>query len=102
MAGGGSLGVLLGGVLTDTLSWHWIFLVNLPIGIAVAALTLMLLPADEPASGPVRLDVAGAVTITLALLLRGLCRGRRRTGRLDLGCRPLVSLPRRWSWSSRS
>jgi MFS family permease len=68
MAGGGSIGVLLGGVLTDTLSWHWIFLVNLPIGIAVAALTLMLLPADEPASGPVRLDVAGAVTITLALL----------------------------------
>ena len=36
MAGGGSIGVLLGGVLTDALSWHWIFLVNLPIGIAVA------------------------------------------------------------------
>ena len=35
MAGGGSLGVLLGGVLTDTLSWHWIFLVNVPIGVAV-------------------------------------------------------------------
>jgi MFS family permease len=68
MAGGGSIGVLLGGVLTDTLSWHWIFLVNLPIGIAVAALTLMLLPADKPSSGPIRLDVAGAVTITLALL----------------------------------
>ena len=35
MAGGGSIGVLLGGVLTDALSWHWIFLVNVPIGIAV-------------------------------------------------------------------
>ena len=69
MAGGGSVGVLLGGVLTDALSWHWIFLVNLPIGIAVAGLTLVLLPADEGASGVVRLDVAGAVTITLALLL---------------------------------
>ena len=34
-AGGGSIGVLLGGVLTDALSWHWIFLVNLPVGIAV-------------------------------------------------------------------
>ena len=34
MAGGGSIGVLLGGVLTDTLSWHWIFLVNVPIGVA--------------------------------------------------------------------
>jgi EmrB/QacA subfamily drug resistance transporter len=69
MAGGGSIGVLLGGVLTDALSWHWIFLVNLPIGIAVAGLSLALLPADRGATGVVRLDVAGAVTITLALLL---------------------------------
>ena len=36
-AGGGSIGVLLGGVLTDALSWHWIFLVNFPIGVAVVA-----------------------------------------------------------------
>src|SRR4051812_43310245 len=34
-AGGGSIGVLLGGILTDALSWHWIFLVNVPIGVAV-------------------------------------------------------------------
>ena len=39
MAGGGSIGVLLGGVLTDVLSWHWIFLVNIPVGIAVFALS---------------------------------------------------------------
>ena len=39
-AGGGSIGVLLGGVLTDALDWHWIFLVNLPIGIAVFVLSL--------------------------------------------------------------
>src|SRR5437762_289422 len=44
-AGGGSLGVLLGGVLTDVLDWHWIFLVNLPIGVLVYALSLRLLPA---------------------------------------------------------
>ena len=44
-SGGGSIGVLLGGVLTDTLDWHWIFLVNVPVGIAVFALTLVLLPA---------------------------------------------------------
>ena len=35
MAGGGSIGVLLGGVLTDSLDWHWIFLVNIPIGVLV-------------------------------------------------------------------
>src|SRR3954471_9836813 len=43
-SGGGSIGVLLGGVLTSTLSWHWIFLVNVPIGIAVYALCRSLLP----------------------------------------------------------
>src|SRR5918993_849883 len=46
-AGGGSIGVLAGGVLTDILSWHWIFLVNLPIGAAVIAFCLMLLPRDS-------------------------------------------------------
>ena len=70
MAGGGSIGVLLGGVLTDVLSWHWIFLVNIPVGIAVFALSLPLLPADskgERARGPI--DVAGAVTVTSALIV---------------------------------
>src|ERR671935_872440 len=43
-SGGGTLGVLLGGVLTDSLSWHWIFLVNVPIGVVVCALCLRLLP----------------------------------------------------------
>ncbi|HEX6120513.1 MAG TPA: MFS transporter, partial [Dongiaceae bacterium] len=68
MAGGGSIGVLLGGLLT-TLSWHWIFLVNLPVGILVLALCLALLPAGERQGTSARLDVAGAVTVTLALML---------------------------------
>ena len=68
-AGGGSIGVLLGGLLTGSLSWHWIFLVNLPIGIAVAALCLVLLPKTPPVAGGSRLDVAGAATVTLALML---------------------------------
>jgi len=67
LSGGGTIGVLLGGVLTDLLSWHWIFLVNIPIGIGVYALSLALVPS-EPGSGG-RLDVAGAVTVTLALML---------------------------------
>src|SRR5207247_516005 len=45
MAGGGSVGVLLGGVLTGSLNWHWIFWVNVPIGVAVTFLTLRLIPA---------------------------------------------------------
>jgi EmrB/QacA subfamily drug resistance transporter len=67
-AGGGSIGVLLGGILTNTLNWHWIFLVNIPIGVAVLALS-RLLPAarDEATTG--RLDVAGAVTATASLML---------------------------------
>ncbi|MBN9023756.1 MAG: DHA2 family efflux MFS transporter permease subunit [Rhizobiales bacterium] len=68
MAGGGSIGVLLGGVLTDGLSWHWIFLVNLPVGILVAGLTFALLPADTVGAARERLDVAGAVTVTASLL----------------------------------
>src|SRR6266542_1963737 len=67
-AGGGSIGVLLGGVLTDVLDWHWIFLVNLPIGVAVLALSLRLLPAARGAAAG-RLDVAGAVTVTASLML---------------------------------
>jgi EmrB/QacA subfamily drug resistance transporter len=68
-AGGGTIGVLLGGVLTDILNWHWIFLVNVPIGIAVAALSLLLLPADRIAARTTRLDVAGAVTVTASLMI---------------------------------
>jgi EmrB/QacA subfamily drug resistance transporter len=69
MAGGGSLGVLLGGVLTNALDWHWIFLVNLPIGIAVFALCLAFLPAGERAAASERLDFAGAITVTSSLMV---------------------------------
>ncbi|MFS2207660.1 DHA2 family efflux MFS transporter permease subunit [Variovorax sp. Varisp36] len=68
-AGGGSIGVLLGGLLTSTLSWHWIFLVNLPIGVAVYALCVALLPSARGHAHGEKLDVAGAVTVTLSLML---------------------------------
>ena len=48
-AGGGSIGVLLGGILTDLFSWHWIFLVNVPIGVAVFVACLVLLPGGGAA-----------------------------------------------------
>src|SRR6266498_2989102 len=68
-AGGGSIGVLLGGVLTNSLDWHWIFLVNIPIGVAVIVLSLRLLPAAHGNAGHGRLDVAGALTVTASLML---------------------------------
>ncbi len=68
-AGGGSIGVTLGGILTDSLDWHWIFLVNFPIGIAVVALSLKLLPSARIEGAAVKLDVAGAITVTSALML---------------------------------
>jgi EmrB/QacA subfamily drug resistance transporter len=68
-AGGGSIGVLAGGLLTNWLDWHWVFLVNLPIGIAVVLLSLRLLPAPAERTRGQRLDVGGAVTITAALML---------------------------------
>ena len=68
-AGGGSIGVLLGGILTSALSWHWIFLVNIPIGVAVYALCVALLPNARGQMANARLDVAGAVTVTTALML---------------------------------
>jgi EmrB/QacA subfamily drug resistance transporter len=68
-SGGGSIGVLLGGILTDSLSWHWIFLVNVPIGIAVFALALLVLPSGGREGAEGRLDVAGALTVTASLML---------------------------------
>jgi EmrB/QacA subfamily drug resistance transporter len=68
-AGGGSIGVLLGGLLTSALSWHWIFLVNIPIGVLVYALCLRLLPGAKAQAAGGKLDVAGAVTVTASLML---------------------------------
>jgi EmrB/QacA subfamily drug resistance transporter len=68
-SGGGSIGVLLGGVLTDSVGWHWIFLVNVPIGIAVYAACRMLIPAGRGMADAPRLDWIGAVTVTFAMLL---------------------------------
>jgi len=68
LSGGGVAGVLAGGILTDLFSWHWIFLVNLPVGALVFFLSLRLLP-PVPGTASGRLDVAGAVTVTGALML---------------------------------
>jgi EmrB/QacA subfamily drug resistance transporter len=68
-SGGGSIGVLLGGVITDVLDWHWIFLVNVPVGIAVVALTFSLVPSGRVQTAAQRLDIAGALTVTASLMI---------------------------------
>src|SRR5207249_1941724 len=62
-------GVLLGGFLTATLNWHWIFLVNIPVGVVVILLSLMLLPVSRVRAASQRLDIAGAITVTASLML---------------------------------
>ncbi|GAB6984258.1 DHA2 family efflux MFS transporter permease subunit [Nocardioides pyridinolyticus] len=69
MSGGGAVGVLLGGALTGLFSWHWIFLVNVPVGIGVWISARRVLPADEVVGEGPRIDVLGAVLVTGALML---------------------------------
>ena len=67
-SGGGSIGVLLGGVITDVISWHWIFLVNFPIGVLVVFLSMRWLP-ETNLGVSTRLDFGGAITVTAALVI---------------------------------
>jgi EmrB/QacA subfamily drug resistance transporter len=64
---GGAAGVLLGGVLTDTLGWEWVLFVNFPIGLAAAYLAPRLIPESREHDAVRAFDVAGAVTVTAGL-----------------------------------
>ena len=66
---GGAVGLLVGGVLTQSINWHWIFFVNLPIGIATAVYARRLIEPDEGIGFAGGSDVPGAVLITSALML---------------------------------
>jgi EmrB/QacA subfamily drug resistance transporter len=66
---GASIGLLAGGVLTQSISWHWIFFVNVPIGIATAALALRLVQGDEGIGLRRGADAPGAMLVTGALML---------------------------------
>ncbi|MGW4365533.1 MFS transporter [Nocardia takedensis] len=67
-AAGASLGQVLGGVLTDALSWHWIFLINVPIGVAALALTVVFVPADAGLGWRAGADLLGAGLVTVGLM----------------------------------
>ena len=77
-ASAASVGVVAGGLITDGLGWRWIFLLNVPVGIALFVAALLLLPAGPRIQGG-RLDVAGAITATGGLLMfvYGLSRGEQ-------------------------
>ena len=66
---GGAVGLLLGGVLTETINWHWIFFVNVPVGVATAIAARRLLADDRGAGLRQGTDVAGAALITAALMV---------------------------------
>jgi MFS family permease len=65
---GGSLGLLAGGLLTQALSWHWIFFVNLPIGALTIVLGRALIPADQIDGPRARVDWLGSVLVTSSLM----------------------------------
>jgi EmrB/QacA subfamily drug resistance transporter len=66
---GGSIGLLLGGVLTETINWHWIFFVNVPIGIATALFAIRLVPDREGLGLTAGADLPGAALLTGGLML---------------------------------
>src|SRR3954452_24432279 len=68
-AGGGAVGLLLGGVLTDLASWPWIFIVNVPVGIAALVLTFRYIPESRVETEHRSFDLAGAVTVTSGLVV---------------------------------
>ncbi|MDE3132502.1 MAG: MFS transporter [Acidobacteriota bacterium] len=67
-AGGAAFGLLLGGVLTDLVSWRWNFFVNVPVGIATVALAMRFVPESHADLGHRRFDAVGATTVTAGLL----------------------------------
>ena len=69
VAGGAAAGLLLGGVLTDLLSWQWIFFVNVPVGVVALAAALRFVPESRDEHAHRAFDVAGAITVTGGLIV---------------------------------
>jgi EmrB/QacA subfamily drug resistance transporter len=93
-AGGGAVGLLLGGVLTDLVSWPWIFIVNVPVGLITLALALRYVPESRVETAHRTFDLAGATTVTagLVVLVYGIVKAQsygwgsgRTIGTLALG-----------------
>jgi EmrB/QacA subfamily drug resistance transporter len=68
-AGGGAVGLVLGGILTDFASWRWIFFVNLPVGLALTIATARFIPKSQSRQARAAFDLPGAVAVTSGLLV---------------------------------
>jgi EmrB/QacA subfamily drug resistance transporter len=68
-SGGSAVGLLLGGILTEALSWEWIFFINVPIGVAIVFAALRLVPNSKVEGGSRHFDLVGAVSVTAGLLV---------------------------------
>jgi EmrB/QacA subfamily drug resistance transporter len=68
-SGGSAVGLLLGGILTETLSWEWIFFINVPIGVGIVLAALRLVPNSRVEGGSRHFDLVGAVSVTAGLLV---------------------------------
>jgi EmrB/QacA subfamily drug resistance transporter len=106
---GGSVGLLAGGVLTESINWHWIFFVNVPIGIATGAAALRLIARDRGLGLSHGADIPGALIITSSLMLGVYTivkpaaeQGWGSTGTLTLGAISLALLAAFVAWESRA
>src|ERR687894_280137 len=88
-AGGGAAGLLLGGLITDSLGWAWIFFVNVPVGVVGISLSYVLLPESRDLSASRGLDLLGALTVTTGLVL--LVLGLTRIEEAGIGSAPTLA-----------
>ena len=88
--GGGAVGLLLGGILVEYLSWPWIFVINVPVGIATLLLSLRFVPESKDEHAHKSFDVAGAVTVTAGLI--ALVYGIVRSAELGWGSGEVVGI----------
>ena len=84
-AGGGAVGLLMGGVLTDLASWRWVFFVNVPVGIITFAMAMRYVAESRIRTAQRSFDLAGAVTVTARARRAGLHDRQDTVVRLGLG-----------------